>query len=184
MALDNDETLQNYIILVFDSFAPNPTNPYYRDNAIIFHIICNFDNWHLADGQLRPYRIAAEIDSMFNGAKLFSNPKPINLISDFLRIVSFNQRNDIILDFFSGSSSTAHAVMQLNAEDGGNRKFIMVQLPEECPEKSEARNAGYDNICEIGKERIRRAGDKIVKENKDKEGIENLDIGFKVIKIR
>ena len=70
LALDNDETLQNYIILVFDSFAPNPTNPYYRDNAIIFHIICNFDNWHLADGQLRPYRIAAEIDSMFNEAHL------------------------------------------------------------------------------------------------------------------
>ena len=125
-----------------------------------------------------------EIKQLFNGSKIFSNPKPINLISDFLRIVSFNQRDDIILDFFSGSATTAHAVMKLNAEDGGNRKFIMVQSPEETDEKSEARKAGYENICEIGKERIRRAGDKIVKENKDKEGIEDLDIGFKVIKIK
>ena len=94
------------------------------------------------------------------------------------------ENDDIILDFFSGSATTAHAVMQLNAEDGGKRKFIMVQLPEECPEKSEAKKEGYDNICEIGKERIRRAGDKILKDNKDKEGIEKLDIGFKVIKIK
>ena len=93
-------------------------------------------------------------------------------------------KESIILDFFSGSATTAHAVMQLNSEDGGNRKFIMVQLPEETDEKSEAFKAGYKNICEIGKERIRRAGDKIVKDNKDKEGIENLDIGFKVIKIK
>lgn len=76
--------------------------------------------------------------------------------------------NDIILDFFSGSSSTAHAVMQLNAEDGGNRKFIMVQLPEETSEKSEAYKAGYKNICEIGKERIRRAGEKIKKKTRIK----------------
>ena len=91
--------------------------------------------------------------------------------------------NDIILDFFSGSATTAHAVMQLNAEDGGNRKFIMVQLPEPTDEKSEAYKAGYKNICEIGKERIRRAGEKIKEENKDKENIENLDIGFKVFKL-
>lgn len=114
----------------------------------------------------------------FNNGK-----KPIKMILNLMKIANVKS-TDIILDFFSGSSSTAHAVMQLNAEDGGNRKFIMVQLPEECPEKSEARKAGYENICEIGKERIRRAGDKIVKENKDKEGIENLDIGFKVIKIK
>lgn len=91
--------------------------------------------------------------------------------------------NEIVLDFFSGSATTAHAVMQLNAEDGGNRKFIMVQLPEETDEKSEAYKAGYKNICEIGKERIRRAGRQIVEENKDKEGIENLDIGFRVFKL-
>jgi adenine-specific DNA-methyltransferase len=85
--------------------------------------------------------------------------------------------NDIILDFFSGSSTTAHAVMQLNAEDGGNRKFIMVQLPEPTD------NPEFANICEIGKERIRRAGEKIKEENKDKENIANLDIGFKVLKL-
>ena len=89
--------------------------------------------------------------------------------------------DSIILDFFSGSATTAHAVMQLNAEDGGNRKFIMVQLPEKCDEKSEAYKAGYKNICEIGKERIRRAGKKIKEEN----GLttQNLDIGFRVLKL-
>ena len=89
--------------------------------------------------------------------------------------------DSIILDFFSGSATTAHAVMQLNAEDGGKRKFIMVQLPEKCDEKSEAYKAGYKNICEIGKERIRRAGKKIKEEN----GLtpQNLDIGFRVLKL-
>lgn len=111
----------------------------------------------------------------------FNNPKPIAFLKDLIDYaVSYN---DIILDFFGGSSTTAHAVMQLNAEDGGNRKFIMVQLPEPTDEKSEAHRAGYKNICEIGKERIRRAGEKILEENKDKEGIENLDIGFKVFKL-
>src|SRR5690554_32935 len=87
----------------------------------------------------------------------------------------------IILDFFSGSATTAHAVMQLNAEDGGKRKFIMVQLPEVTDEKSEAFKAGYKTICEIGKERIRRAGDKI----KAEAGLtaQNLDIGFRVLKL-
>ena len=113
----------------------------------------------------------------------FDFSKPVELMMYMLKITRCG-KEDIILDFFSGSASTAHAVMQVNAEDKGKRKFIMVQLPEECPEKSEARKAGYENICEIGKERIRRAGDKIVEENKDKEGIENLDIGFKVIKIK
>ena len=114
-------------------------------------------------------------------AKVFETPKPKELIIKTLKIAT--NKDDIVLDFFSGSATTAHAVMQLNAEDGGNRKFIMVQLPEITPEKSEARKAGYENICEIGKERIRRAGDMIVNENKDKEGIEDLDIGFKVFKL-
>lgn len=92
----------------------------------------------------------------------FATPKPTRLIKKMLQIATDN--NSIILDFFSGSATTAHAVMQLNAEDGGNRKFIMVQLPEECPLDSEALKAGYANICEIGKERIRRAGDKILQE--------------------
>lgn len=112
---------------------------------------------------------------------IFPFPKDENIISDF--ISSFSNYNSTILDFFSGSATTAHAVMQLNAEDGGNRKFIMVQLPEKTDEKSEAYKAGYKNICEIGKERIRRAGKKIKEENKDKEGIEKLDTGFRVLKL-
>ena len=112
---------------------------------------------------------------------VFDFPKPMQLIKRVLSI-GLNSGN-IVLDFFSGSSTIAHAVMQLNSEDNGKRKFIMVQLPEECAENSEAYKSGYKNICEIGKERIRRAGDKIVEENKDKEGIEDLDIGFKVFKL-
>lgn len=114
---------------------------------------------------------------------VFDYSKPIKLMKLLIKAISYNDAECIILDFFSGSSTTAHAVMQLNTEDNGNRKFIMVQLPKLTDEKSEAHKAGYKNICEIGKERIRRAGDKIVSENKDKEGIENLDIGFKVFKL-
>ena len=88
---------------------------------------------------------------------------------------------DIVLDFFSGSATTAHAVMQLNAEDNGHRKFIMVQLSEPCDEQSEAYKAGYKNICEIGKERIRRAGEKIKAENGL--AVQNLDVGFRVLKL-
>ena len=121
-----------------------------------------------------------EITSLFE-CKVFSYPKPSSLILFFQKIIKDNDA--IILDFFSGSATTAHAVMQLNSEDGGNRKFIMVQLPELTDEKSEAYKAGYKNICEIGKERIRRAGKKIKEENADKEGIENLDTGFRVLKL-
>lgn len=111
--------------------------------------------------------------------KPFNYPKPTALIKHFLSIGS--NKYDIILDFFSGSATTAHAVMQLNAEDGGKRKFIMVQLPEKTDEKSEAFKAGYKNICEIGKERIRRAGEKI----KEEAGLngQDLDIGFRVLKL-
>ena len=115
------------------------------------------------------------------GASIFSSPKPLKYITRYLQIGLL--KDSLILDFFSGSATTAHAVMQLNAEDGGNRKFIMVQLPEKTDEKSEAYKAGYKNICEIGKERIRRAGKKIKEENKDKEGIEKLDTGFRVLKL-
>ncbi len=104
-----------------------------------------------------------EITELFNG-KVFSYPKTVELLKHFVDISTKNCREAIILDFFSGSSTTAHAVMQLNAEDGGHRKFIMVQLPEATDEKSEAYKAGYKNICEIGKERIRRAGKKIQEE--------------------
>lgn len=100
-----------------------------------------------------------EIKALFDGNKYFDFPKNTKMIKYLIQIGS--NKDSIILDFFSGSATTAHAVMQLNAEDGGNRKFIMVQLPEKCDEKSEAYKAGYKNICEIGKERIRRAGQKI-----------------------
>ncbi|MBM7686682.1 site-specific DNA-methyltransferase [Defluviitalea raffinosedens] len=117
------------------------------------------------------------------GGSYFDNPKPIELIMRMLKLMTNSDKDALILDFFSGSATTAHAVMQLNAEDGGNRKFIMVQLPEPTEENSEAYKAGYKNICEIGIERIRRAGEKIKEEYKDKENIENLDIGFKVFKL-
>ena len=115
------------------------------------------------------------------GGNMFDYSKPISLLR--LLIEQVTEKNSVILDFFSGSATTAHAVMQLNAEDGGNRKFIMVQLPELTDEKSEAYKAGYKNICEIGKERIRRAGKKIKEDNKDKEGIDKLDTGFRVLKL-
>ena len=108
----------------------------------------------------------------------FDTVKPIKLITELVSHVE--SKNDIILDFFSGSATTAHAVMQLNAEDGGNRKFIMVQLPEVCDPSSEACKAGYSTIAEIGKERIRRAGKKIKTENPN---TDQLDIGFRVLKI-
>lgn len=109
----------------------------------------------------------------------FNYPKSVQLINQLLSIYPTNSVT--VLDFFSGSATTAHAVMQLNAEDGGNRKFIMVQLPEKCNEKSEAYKAGYKNICEIGKERIRRAGKKIKEENS--ENAKDLDVGFRVLKL-
>lgn len=121
-----------------------------------------------------------DIKQLFNNQVIMDYPKPVSLMKYLVRMICYD--NDIILDFFSGSATTAHAVMKLNAEDGGNRKFIMVQLPEKTDEKSEAYKAGYSTICEIGKERIRRAGKKIKEENADKEGIDKLDIGFRVFK--
>ncbi|MGP1408299.1 site-specific DNA-methyltransferase [Selenomonas sp.] len=114
-------------------------------------------------------------------AKVFNFPKPKDLIQFLIR--SSMKKNSIVLDFFSGSATTAHAVMNLNAEDGGNRRFILVQLPETTPVDSEARKAGYENICEIGKERIRRAGENVKAECEDEEQAASLDIGFKVFKL-
>ena len=122
-----------------------------------------------------------EVKSLLGTGDIFTNPKPVNLLKKILQLAT--QKDSLIIDFFSGSATTAHAVMQLNAEDGGNRRYTLVQLPEPTDEKSEAYKAGYKNICEIGKERIRRAGEKIKEENADKEGIKNLDIGFKVFKL-
>jgi len=122
-----------------------------------------------------------EIKSIFPEAVPFETPKPTRLIKRMLQLCTNCNDNDIILDFFSGSATTAHAVMQLNAEDSGNRKFIMVQIPEVCDENSEAYKAGYKNICEIGKERIRRAGRKIIEESPLTRA--DLDIGFRVLKL-
>ncbi len=116
-------------------------------------------------------KATAELAEFIGSVNIFDTPKPSDLIKELVKMSSAG--DDIVLDFFSGSATTAHAVMQLNAEDGGNRQFIMVQLPEVCDEKSEAFKAGYKNICEIGKERIRRAGTKIAKG----------DTGFKVFKL-
>lgn len=116
------------------------------------------------------------------GGKFFDNPKPISLIQRMAKLFTFNNKSDaIILDFFAGSSTTAHAVMQLNAEDGGNRKFIMVQLPEAVDEKHEAYKAGYKTIAEISKERIRRAGAQILEGECHEDW--NKDIGFRVLKV-
>ena len=122
---------------------------------------------------------AQEVSKLMDGG-FFSGPKPQRLLRRLLTLANI-PRDGIIVDFFSGSATTAHAVMQLNAEDGGHRKFIMVQLPEVCDEKSEAYKAGYKNICEIGKERIRRAGRKI----RDEAGsaAQALDIGFRVLRL-
>ena len=120
-----------------------------------------------------------EVSALFGSKTPFDTPKPVRLLSQMLRIGA--NSDSLIIDFFSGSATTAHAVMQLNAEDGGNRRFIMVQLSELTDEKSEAYKAGYKNICEIGKERIRRAGRKI-KEEAGLQG-QNLDTGFRVLKL-
>ncbi len=120
---------------------------------------------------------SSEMTELLGNIAIFDNPKPVGLIHELCKLGAC--KDGIIFDFFSGSATTAHAVMQLNAEDGGKRKFIMVQLPEPCAPDSEAAKAGYTNICEIGKERIRRAGEKI----KEEAGLmaQNLDIGFRVL---
>ena len=121
-----------------------------------------------------------EFLQIFNGKRIFDNPKSISDIKQLIEYVVDKAEDAIILDFFSGSATTAHAVMQLNAEDGGHRKFIMVQLPEATDEKSEAYKAGYKTICEIGKERIRRAGKKIKEDSPLT--TQDLDTGFRVLK--
>lgn len=132
-----------------------------------------------------------ELKALFDGVKLFDFPKPVDYISQFVRL--FTDPTSIVLDFFSGSATTAHAVMKLNAEDGGTRHFILVQLPESTAPDSEAAKAGYKNLCEIGKERIRRAGKKILEEQ-EKSGFDGglftqnesslrVDVGFRDLKL-
>ena len=122
-----------------------------------------------------------ELRDLFDGEKVFDYSKPVKLMKQIIRLYTSTTDDNVILDFFSGSATTDHAVMQLNSEDGGKRKFIMVQLPEATDEKSEAYKAGYKNICEIGKERIRRAGKKIKEESPLT--TQDLDTGFRVLKL-
>jgi len=143
--------------LKFDGMAPTSIMPYK-------------DVGHSQEG-------AKEVTALLQ-AGAFDSPKPVRLLNRLLTLAN-TDKDALILDFFAGSSTTAHAVMQLNAEDGGNRKFIMVQLPEPCDEKSEAFRAGYQNIAEISKERIRRAGKRI----KDEKSASSLDTGFRVLKV-
>ncbi len=123
-----------------------------------------------------------EIKELF-GEAVFDTPKPTKLIKRILGMASSPDGGDVVLDYFAGSASTAHAVMHLNADDRGNRKFILVQIPEECDIKKSGSKAGFHYISDISKERIRRAGKKIEQENTDKEGIDQLDIGFRVLKV-
>jgi adenine-specific DNA-methyltransferase len=120
-----------------------------------------------------------ELKEIFGGKQLFDAPKPKKLLTTLVKLG--NDSCGIVLDFFAGAATTAHAVMQLNAEDGGNRKFIIVQLPEPCDEKSEAFKAGYKTIAEISKERIRRAGKKILEGECHQNW--SKDIGFRVLKL-
>ena len=126
-------------------------------------------------------KASIELKEIFGTKGIFDNPKPVEFLTRLIQI-STNE-DSIVLDFFSGSGTTAHAVMKFNNEKGTNKKFISIQLPELCDLNTEAYKSGYNTICEIGKERIRRVGQKILSENADKEGIENLDIGFRVLKL-
>lgn len=172
----NEMTLEEYSkktgITDFIRRIPNATGK----NGGVQHWIAPSDtalrtsNWT----DIEVSQISKEIDLPFD------NPKSRQLIAELIKLSNFSEI-DIVLDFFSGSATTAHAVMQLNAEDGGHRKFIMVQLPELTDEKSEAYKAGYKNICEIGKERIRRAGKKIKADSPLT--TQNLDVGFRVLKL-
>lgn len=162
---DQKETERGFIFKRYKNEAMNPYNPV----SSLFAI----DNVFMNQGA------TTELKELFTEA-IFSYPKPTAYLYELIKCSATND-TDIILDFFSGSSTAAHATMQLNAEDKGKRRFIMVQIPEATDEKSEAYKAGYRNICDIGKERIRRAGEKIKKEFGLSE--QDLDIGFRVLKI-
>lgn len=197
----NSRTGFHYLPPEGRSWAINPTeyNKLLSDNRIAFGISGDsapkrklFLYERLANGDTRtPSSLllncgttkdgSEEVATLLGQKKVFSYPKPSRLLAKLIQFGTSPSKDQTILDFFSGSATTAHAVMQLNAEDGGNRRFIMVQLPEVCDEKSEAFKVGYKNICEIGKERIRRAGQKIKEENAT--NAPNLDVGFRVFKV-
>ena len=177
-------------------YTQDKLNRWIEENRIIFptdpskyparkEFLCEYENQQQLVTSLGLYATKATTEklySIFGGEKIFTNPKPDTLIRFLIQQCAQNG-TEIILDFFSGSATTAHAVMQLNAEYGGNRKFIMVQLPEKCDEKSEAFKAGYKTICDIGKERIRRAGSAIIKPESFFDKPKNVDVGFRVLKL-
>ena len=165
-----DTVAKNYDLLVFENGNVYTKN-YKKEGAIARSLLLEDRFGRTRTGKTDCYALFER--------DLFSNPKPFKLVR-FLEIIA-SDKDSIVLDFFSGSATTAHAVMKLNAEDGGSRKFIMVQLPEVTDEKSEARKAGYANICEIGKERIRRAGKKVKEEAG--QAADDLDTGFRVLKL-
>ena len=170
--IQNDQTVSsNYQRLIVLKTSKGGYEIYTRirefNNTLLKDIITNISNGD------------AEVQKLFDGKKFFDYPKSVDLLKTFIGSIPYDDA--LVLDFFSGSATTAHAVMRLNAEDGGHRKFIMVQLPEKCDENSEAYKAGYKNICEIGKERIRRAGEKIKEESPLT--TQDLDTGFRVLKL-
>lgn len=168
--------LNNENLIHWPANGGNPMQKIYLADAIKKgQIACDFWGSDYGNNKVS----VEEIKALF-GFRSFDFPKPTLLLYNLLNLGAF-ERDSLILDFFSGSATTAHAVMQLNAEDGGKRKFIMVQLPEATDEKSEAYKAGYKNICEIGKERIRRAGKKIKEESPLT--TQDLDTGFRVLKL-
>lgn len=173
--LDNELKKGGRIVINTSNFNPRAFRVYDDDN---FKGFGSFVNGVSINGTNED--AYEELDKIFGVKKLFDYSKPKNYIKELIKSGTNFDKDCIVLDFFSGSASTAHAVMQLNAEDGGHRKFIMVQLPEKCDKKSEAYKAGYKTICEIGKERIRRAGTKI----KEEAGLaaQDLDTGFRVLK--
>ena len=177
--LDKEVSAGTYFIVKSDKMSIRFQRPFNEDN---YKTPNNFLNLELSRelGIGTNESAVKELEDL-SMDKLFDFPKPMSLLSYLIDMPTHIAKEGIILDFFSGSATTAHAVMKLNAEDGGNRKFIMVQLPEKTDEKSEAYKAGYKNICEIGKERIRRAGKK-VKEEAGLQG-QNLDTGFRVLKL-
>ncbi|MBU3172489.1 site-specific DNA-methyltransferase [Clostridium estertheticum] len=167
----------------FDSKGQKVVRFYFNKNGILFY--------EKEKSVINPKTVINDVGGTKTGSsdlaklfdvKIFDFPKPVELIKRFASYIMYD-KNSFALDFFSGSATTAQAIMQLNAEDGGKRKFIMVQLPEECKEDSEAYKLGYNNICEIGKERIRRAGQRIIEDNKNKGNNGTLDTGFRVLKV-
>lgn len=177
MTQEKFESLDKEGLIHWPQNGGNPMQKIYLAEAIKSgQIACDF--WGSEYGNNK--NSADEIKALFGGKRVFDFSKPTKLINNLLSLGCPNPDDSLILDFFSGSATTAHAVMQLNAEDGGKRKYICVQLPEETPEGSEARKAGYETICEIGKERIRRAGKKI----KEEAGLmgQDLDTGFRVLR--